>query len=138
MLFNAGTGFGTLRVIRHKASYTGMLRNGKPHGDGVVEGGMSRFNGTFVDGNQRGIWHGSVTLPNGIAFEGDVQYSKDLNGQKIFDPSETTVSDQKPILNGTFTLTNGSQIIDDLADGKFNGEEKPILENGDRVVGSPP
>ena len=115
-----------------------MMRNGKPHGDGVVEGGMSRFNGTFVDGNQRGIWHGTVTYSSRTTFEGYDLYGEDLNGPEIFDPSETTVSDQKPILNGTFTLTNGSQIIDDLADGKFNGEEKPILENGDRVVGSPP
>ena len=105
-----------------------MLRNGKPHGEGVVEGGMSRFNGTFVDGNQRGIWHGTVTYSSRTTFEGDVLYSKDLNGPEIFD--RATVSEEKPIYIGTFTFPNGTEIIVDQSKGKFNGEEEPILENG--------
>ena len=106
-----------------------MMRNGKPHGEGVIRGRKSCFNGTFFDGDQKGLMRGSATLPNGVDFEGNVLY-KDLNGPNIFDLA--TVSDKKPILNGTFTLTNGSEIIGNLAEGKLNGQEAPFVEFFDR------
>ena len=103
------------RGVSKKTTYTGTMRDGRPHGHGVgVDADGYRYDGEFKNGKAHG--RGILTTPDGIRHEGEFRNGKQHG-------------------HGVFTTRNGGRIEGEFRDGLLNGHGVAVLTNGNRFEG---
>jgi len=127
-----------------EGKYIGEIRNGKPHGKGILYYNESDENGrNFYDGEWRnGIRHGKgvITWKDGSKYEGDWDNGS-WNGQGTYYFEDGRVYRggwKKDVQSGygVMTLPDGDQYEGNWIDGAANGQGTYYYNDGDKYVGN--